>query len=186
MSHSYLKLLKNDWVPQIVKAIFLARDNLRIPIVYNTGGYDSLQTLKLLDGIVDIYMPDIKYSSDKIGLKYSLVKDYWTQVSQAIVEMHQQVGDLIIENGLAKKGLLIRHLVLPNNLSGTKKIMRFLAQKISENTYVNLMDQYYPTNKAYLYHELSRRITPQEFEEAVRLAQDCGLQRLAHLERENL
>lgn len=166
------------WVPQILKALFLAKNDLKIPIVYNTGGYDSVQTLKLLKEIVDIYMPDIKYSSDKIGLKYSLVKDYWTQVKKAVTEMYRQVGELIIDkHGLAKRGLLIRHLVLPNNLAGTKKVMKFIAQKISKNTYVNIMAQYYPTNKAHLYPELSRRITPKEFEKAIKTAKDCGLHR---------
>lgn len=167
------------WVPQIIKALFLAKDDLKIPLVYNTGGYDSVQTLNLLDGIVDIYMPDMKYSSDKTGLKYSLVKDYWTQNKKAIMEMHRQMGDLKIENGLAKKGLLIRHLVLPNNLAGTEKVMAYLAREISKNTYVNIMAQYYPTNKAHLYPGLSRRITPEEFQEALKIAKRFGLQRLA-------
>ena len=166
------------WVPQILKALtFATKKGVKIPLVYNTGGYDSVETLKLLDGIVDIYMPDIKYSDNKIGLKYSKVFHYWSAVKKVIKEMHRQVGDLIIENGLAKRGLLIRHLVLPNNLAGTEKVMKFLANKVSKATYVNIMDQYWPTNKAYQYPELSRRTTSEEYTKAVRLAQQFGLWR---------
>lgn len=165
------------WVPQIIKALAKATDGgLNIPLVYNTGGYDSVETLKLLDGIFDIYMPDIKYSDDKIGVKYSLVPDYWTQAQKVVKEMYHQVGDLIInKNGLAKKGLLIRHLVLPNNLAGTEKVMRFLAQQISKATYVNIMAQYYPTNKAYQYPEISRRITNEELNQALKIAKNLGI-----------
>lgn len=168
------------WVPQIIKALAKAIDGgLNLPLVYNTGGYDSVETLKLLYGIFDIYMPDIKYSNDKIGEKYSLAPNYWTQVQKAVKEMHHRVGDLIInKNGLAKKGLLIRHLVLPNNLAGTKKIMRFLAEQISKNTYVNIMAQYYPTNKAYQYPEISRRITNEELNQALKIAKNLGINHL--------
>ena len=168
------------WVPQIIKALAKAIDGgLNIPLVYNTGGYDSVETLKLLYGIFDIYMPDIKYSNDKIGEKYSLAPNYWTQAQKVVKEMYHQVGDLIInKNGLAKKGLLIRHLVLPNNLAGTKKVMRFLAKQISKATYVNIMAQYYPTNKAYQYPEISRRITKEELNQALKIAKNLGINRL--------
>jgi putative pyruvate formate lyase activating enzyme len=166
------------WVPQILKALIYAIDRgLKLPLVYNTGGYDSVEILKFLDGIVDIYMPDIKYSDNKIAAKYSLVPDYWTVVQKAVLEMHRQVGDLIIENGLAKRGLLIRHLVLPNNLAGTKKVMEFLGNRVSTNTYVNIMAQYRPENKAYQYPELSRAITSEEYDEAVEIAKKAGLRR---------
>lgn len=166
------------WVPQILKALILAvEQGLKIPLVYNSGGYDSVETLKLLDGVVDIYMPDIKYSDDKTGLKYSLVSDYWTVVQKAIGEMYRQVGDLVIEGGIAKRGLLIRHLVLPNGLAGTKKVMEFLANEISKETYVNIMDQYYPANKAFQYSHINRRITSEEYAKAVKLAKQVGLHR---------
>lgn len=167
------------WVPQIIQATFLAKQKgLSLPLIYNTGGYDSVKTLKLLAGIIDIYMPDIKYSNNKIGLKYSLVSDYWTQVKKAIKEMHSQVGNLVIDkNGLAKRGLLIRHLVLPNNLAGTEKVMKFLAQAISKNTYVNIMAQYYPTNKAHLYPKINRQVKLEEVTRAYKIAKRHGLHR---------
>jgi len=133
-------------VPQIVKALLFAIERgLDIPLVYNTGGYDSVDTLKLLDGIFDIYMPDLKYSEDKIAQRYCSAKDYSQVVKQAIKEMHQQVGDLVMdERGIALRGLLIRHLILPDDLAGTYQAMKFIAEKISKNTYLNLMDQYRP------------------------------------------
>ncbi|MBM4402709.1 MAG: radical SAM protein [Candidatus Cloacimonetes bacterium] len=168
------------YVPQILKSLLLAvPKGFHRPLVYNSGGYDHAETLKLLDGIVDIYMPDIKYSNNKIAQRYSLAPNYREKVRLAIKEMQRQVGNLVIDEktGLAVKGLLVRHLVLPNNLAGTKKVMEFLAQEISRDTYVNLMDQYYPYHKAYLYPKLSRKITTQEYEEAMRAALDAGLHR---------
>lgn len=167
-------------VPQIVKAISLAiKKGLRIPLVYNTSSYDSVEVLKLLDGIVDIYMPDTKYSDNKIALKYSNVPRYFEIMKKAIKEMHRQVGDLILnDEKIAIKGLLVRHLVLPNNLSGSKKIFQFLAKEISQNTFLNIMDQYWPAWKANQYPELSRRITIEEYQETIKLAKRAGLKRL--------
>jgi putative pyruvate formate lyase activating enzyme len=166
------------WVPQILKALVLAREKgLKLPLVYNTGGYDSVETLKLLDGIVDIYMPDMKYSDDTIGQKYSLVPKYWTVNKKAVKEMFRQVGDLKInKEGIAERGLLIRHLVLPGGLAGTEKVMKFIAS-LSKNSYVNIMDQYYPSNKADQYPEINRRITPEEFKEAIKISKRVGLHR---------
>ena len=166
------------WVPQILKALVIACEKgLKVPLVYNTGGYDSVETLKLLDGVIDIYMPDIKYSDSKIGLKYSLVPNYWEIVQKAVREMHRKVGDLIIDkNGIVQKGLLIRHLVLPEGIAGTEKVMKFIAS-LSKNSYVNIMDQYYPSNKASQYPEINRRILPEEFEEAIKIAKKEGLHR---------
>ncbi|MBN1146150.1 MAG: radical SAM protein [Anaerolineales bacterium] len=166
--------------PQIMAALLIAAQaGLRLPLVYNTGGYDSLQTLKLLDGVVDIYMPDMKYASKQIARHYSKIPNY-PQVNQAAVrEMHRQVGDLQIdENGLALRGLLVRHLVLPNGLAGTQEIVRFLAQEISSNTYLNLMDQYRPAYNASQFPKLKRPLTSDEFQEAVRMAHAAGLHRL--------
>lgn len=165
------------WVPQIMEAVFLAKEKgLCLPLVYNTGGYDSVKTLQLLRGVVDIYMPDIKYSSNKISAKYSLAPDYWTQVQKAIKEMHYQVGDLILDkSGLAKQGLLIRHLILPNNLAGTEKVMKFLAEKISKDTYINILAQYYPAHKAHLYPQINRRIKTEELKAAYQTAKKYGL-----------
>lgn len=166
------------WVPQILKALPIAIEKgLIIPLVYNSGGYDSVETLQLLKGIVDIYMPDIKYSDSACGLKYSAVPNYWEVVQEAVAEMHRQVGDLRIgKDGVAKRGLLIRHLVLPNKIAGTRKVMGFIAS-LSKDSYVNLMDQYHPANKASQYPELDRRVTPKEFQEALALAKEEGLHR---------
>ena len=167
-------------VPHILDALELAvAKGLRLPLVYNSGGYDSLETLKLLDGIVDIYMPDMKYSDDKIAEQLSGVKDYFEANRAAVKEMHHQVGDLEIdEHGIAQSGLLIRHLVLPYGLAGTREIVCFLAQEISINTYLNIMAQYHPCYKAFDIPKLSRPVNQQEFSEAIELAQKQGLNRL--------
>lgn len=163
--------------PQILKALALARDQgLKIPLVYNTNAYDSVETLKLLDGIIDIYMPDAKYSDDKIALRYSNAPGYFEIMKAAIKEMYCQVGDLVIdENGMAQKGLLVRHLVLPNDLAGSEKIFQFLTQEISKNTFLNVMNQYYPAYHANRYPELSRPITEKEYQRAINLAKKAGL-----------
>ncbi len=167
-------------VPQIVKALSLAVENgLRVPLVYNSGGYDSVSTLELLDGMVDIYMPDLKYSDDRIARRYCNAQDYSSAARAAIKEMHRQVGDLVMdEGGVALRGLLVRHLVLPEDLAGTKQAMKFIAEDVSRNTYVNLMDQYHPCFKADEYSPLDRRITQKEFTQAVKIAQELGIDRL--------
>ena len=167
-------------VPYILDALELAASKgLNIPLVYNTGGYDSLETLKLLDGVVDIYMPDMKYSDKKTAEQLSGIKDYPEANRAAIKEMHRQVGDLQInDQGIAQRGLLVRHLVLPNRLAGTKEIVRFLARKISTHTYLNIMDQYRPSYKASTMTLVSRPLTMEEFNEAITLARRYGLHRL--------
>ncbi|HHH40848.1 MAG TPA: radical SAM protein [Chloroflexi bacterium] len=164
--------------PILAATLIAAEAGLRIPLVYNTGGYDSMAALRLLDGVVDIYMPDMKYADARIAKKYSKIPNY-PQVNQAAVkEMHRQVGDLVLdEHGIAVRGLLVRHLVLPNGLAGTGEIARFLAQEVSPNTYINLMGQYYPTFKAANYPEINRRPTAEEMAEARRLAEEAGLHR---------
>ena len=167
-------------VPQIVKSVYLAvKKGLKIPLVYNTSSYDLPETLKILDKIFDIYMPDVKYSNDKIALKLSQCQNYFEIMKRAVKEMHSQVGDLILDKeGIAKKGLLVRHLILPNNLAGSEKIFQFLAKEISKNTFLNIMDQYYPTFRAFEYPEISRKITKDEFERAISLAKKFGLKRI--------
>ncbi len=166
-------------VPFILEALSFAIDKgLKLPLVYNTNAYDSVEVLKLLDGIIDIYLPDFKYADPKIAKKYSLASDYPQVAKKAILEMYRQVGDLIIENHLAVKGLLIRHLVLPNNLAGTKEIMNFIAKKISKNTFVNLMAQYRPYYKAFEDPNLRRPITEKEFIKALEFAKKAGLKRI--------
>lgn len=167
-------------VAQIIAAVEIAtQQGLRLPLVYNTGGYDSLEALQLLDGIIDIYMPDMKYGDARIARTYSKVRNY-VQVNQAAVkEMHRQVGDLVIDKqGIAQRGLLIRHLVLPNGLAGTKKVLKFIAKEISPNTYLNLMDQYFPCYKADEYSALDRPITSDEYRQVLALAKKYGLTRL--------
>ena len=168
------------YVPQILAALpYAIEGGLRLPLVYNTGGYDSLDALRLLDGIMDIYMPDIKYADEAIARRYSLGKDYYPVAKAAVKEMHRQVGDLVVEDGVAARGLIIRHLVLPDGLAGTAEVMRFIGQELSVHSYVNVMAQYRPENKAARYPELSRGITGEEYAEALRLALEQGLYRLA-------
>ena len=167
-------------VPQIMAGVLIAaQEGLSLPLVYNTGGYESLSTLALLDGIVDIYMPDMKYADPALAKRYSKIKDY-AQINQAaVLEMHRQVGNLRLDSqGIATRGLLIRHLVLPDNLAGTEQVVKFLAEEISPETYLNLMDQYRPAYRAHHYPELTRRITEAEFDYAVNMAQRAGLKRL--------
>ena len=166
-------------IPQILEALILARDGgLTVPLVYNSGGYDSPDTLQLLDGIFDIYMPDAKYGSDEMALKYSNAPRYTHFMKSAIKEMHGQVGDLALdEEGIALRGLLVRHLVLPNGAANTAEVVRFLSEEISKNTYLNVMAQYHPEYRSCGFPELDRRITLKEYNEAVALAVASGLTR---------
>lgn len=178
--HNINLVSPSHYVPQILEALLIAvRDGLAVPLVYNTGGYDSPGTLELLDGVVDIYMPDIKFGDDEIGERYTRAANYFTVARQAIKEMHRQVGDLVVdERGIAVRGLLVRHLVMPGDLARTGAVMKFLAEEISVNTFVNIMDQYYPAHEARRYPELSRRITRGEFRRAVEVARAQGLRRI--------
>ncbi len=164
-------------VPQIVEAIYIAAEKgLELPIIYNSNGYDLTDTIKLLEGIIDIYMPDIKFSDDLLGEKYLGVKNYYRITTNAVKEMFRQVGNLKLDDdGIAYKGLLIRHLVMPQNLAGTEKIMEFIATELSKETYVNIMPQYSPEFKAFYYKELSEGITNNEFNKALEIAQKAGL-----------
>jgi len=167
------------YVPQIIRAAYYAaRKGLRLPFVYNTGGYDSPESLRLLDGIIDIYMPDAKYSDDAAARRYSLVKDYWEVNRAALKEMQRQVGVLQIdERGLATRGVLVRHLVLPEGLAGTREVARFLARELSPDTYINVMAQYRPENKAAEYPPLARPVRAEEVAEALEIAHQEGLHR---------
>ncbi len=162
-------------VPAIIEGLAIAVSmGLTIPIVYNSGGYDSVETLRLLDGIIDIYMPDMKYGDNAVGRRLSGVPDYWDRSREAVREMHRQVGDLEIGE-IAVHGLLVRHLVLPNGLAGTEKVMRFIAEEISCRTYVNIMDQYRPCYLASEDPDICRQITREEFKEAISMAVSAGL-----------
>lgn len=167
-------------VPQILDALVLAAGRgLGLPIAYNTSAYDDVDTLRLLDGVVDIYLPDFKYIDRDNAARYSEAPDYPTIARAALREMHRQVGDLVVDpSGIAVRGLLVRHLVLPGGLAGTNEAMRFLADELSRDTYVNIMDQYRPCFRAHEHPELSRRITAAELTEAVRAARECGLRRI--------
>ena len=167
-------------VPQMLEGIlFAAQRGLRLPIVYNTSSYDDVEMLKLLDGVVDIYMPDFKYADTVIGRRLSKIPDYPVRAQAALKEMHRQVGDLVLdEEGLAIRGVLVRHLVLPGKLAGTGDVMSFLANEISKETYVNIMDQYHPAAKANRHSILSRPVRTSEVDEARTLAYVCGLYRL--------
>ncbi len=163
-------------VPQILEALYLSiKKGLRIPIVYNTSSYDSIESLRLLDGIVDIYLADIKYGNDQTGKKYSKVKGYFSVAKRAIEEMYRQVGNLELDSsGVAKRGLVIRHLLLPNEISGTKEIIKFL-KGVSPSMAINVMEQYYPYFKAFDYPELSRRIREDEYLKALSLVDGLTL-----------
>ena len=168
-------------VPQMLEALYIAASNgLRLPIVYNTSAYDALESLYLLDGIVDIYMPDFKIWDDRLSLRYLKAKDYPEAARQALREMHRQVGVLKMdENGVARQGLLVRHLVMPDDIAGTQAIMRFLSQELSPDTYVNIMDQYRPAGKvnASNYPEINRPLIDGELQYAYQVAREEGLWR---------
>jgi putative pyruvate formate lyase activating enzyme len=165
---------------QILEALPPAIEGgLRIPLVYNTGGYDSAEALGLLEGVFDIYMPDLKFMDGAISRKYCGAADYPERVREAILEMHRQTGDLAVDNrGIARRGLLIRHLVLPEGLAGTREAMRFLSREVSPRTYVNLMAQYRPCGRAGENPPLNRRPTAGELAEAFRIAEEEGIRRL--------
>jgi putative pyruvate formate lyase activating enzyme len=170
---------------QIIAAVAIAAEQgLRLPLVYNTGGYDSPEALALLEDIIDIYMPDMKYGDSGIARRYSKVRDYFEVNCAAVKEMHRQVGDLRLDHrGIAQHGLLVRHLVLPDNLAGTDQVFTFLAAEVSANTYLNLMDQYHPCYRAWDYPPLDRSITASEYQAALQRARAHGLKRLDRRER---
>jgi putative pyruvate formate lyase activating enzyme len=168
-------------VPHLARSLRLAiRKGLHLPLVYNTGGYDSLDVISLLDGIVDIYLPDFKYQDGGLAAKYSSGASDYPEVAAAVIkEMHRQVGELTVdERGVARRGLIIRHLVMPNNIAGTDRFVRWVARELTPATSVNLMAQYRPEHKAFSYPEISRRITAEEWQQAVRWAREAGLKNI--------
>lgn len=177
--HNINFVTPTHYVPQILAALGPAiKHGLRVPLVYNAGGYDGVETLRLLDGVFDIYMPDAKYADPEVAARLSGACDYPEVMRAALREMHRQVGDLEIDTeGRARRGLLVRHLVLPGGLAGTPEVMRFLAS-LSRDTYVNVMAQYRPCFRAAKYPELNRRLSAEEYYEAVEVALAAGLHRL--------
>jgi len=167
-------------VAEILEALLLAaRSGLHLPLVYNTGGFDSLEALSLLDGVIDIYMPDMKYGDARIARSHSKIGKYPEVNRKAVREMHRQVGDLRLDaDGIAQRGLLVRHLVLPGGLAGTEEVVRFLAEQISPNTYLNIMGQYRPAYRAKEYPPLDRPLRVEEYKDALRMAARAGLTRL--------
>ncbi len=167
-------------VPQILDALpYAIADGLNVPLIYNSGGYDSVESLKLLEGIFDIYMPDFKFWDSEMARNYLKAEDYPEKAREAIKEMHRQVGDLTLDaKGIALKGILLRHLVMPEGSAGTRDIMRFIAEEVSPNTYVNIMDQYRPCGNAKKYTSLNKTVTQYEYEEALRTVREEGITRL--------
>jgi len=167
-------------VPQILEALLAAAgQGLRLPLVYNTGGYDRVDTLRLLEGIVDIYMPDLKFWEPQSSELLLHAPDYCQVACAAVQQMHRQVGDLVLdERGLARRGLLVRHLVMPGGLEETRQIMRFLAREVSPDTFVNIMSQYHPAGHAAKHPTINRPITMAEYREALAIARQEGLRRL--------
>ncbi|MCD6318171.1 radical SAM protein [Candidatus Aerophobetes bacterium] len=177
-AHNINLVTPTHFVPQILFSLDLAIEKgLQIPLVYNCGGYESVETLKLLEEVVDIYMPDIKYGGRKEGEKYSSAPNYFEVAKKAVKEMHRQVGNLKLnKEGIAKRGLLVRHLILPNGLAETKNVFNFVAKEISPQTYVSIMSQYFPAYKALYIEELNRKITLKEYNQALKIAEEVGLE----------
>ena len=177
--HNINFVTPTPYVPQIVRALEIAIDHgLTLPLVYNCGGYESLETIRLLEGMVDIYMPDFKYGDDANARKYSKAEDYFERCAEAVEEMHRQVGVLKTDRrGIAMRGVLIRHLVMPHGLAGSQRILEFIAKRLSTDSYVNIMAQYYPSYRAAEYPSLTRRITSEEYQEAIDIARRLGLHR---------
>ncbi|MEQ8222845.1 MAG: radical SAM protein [Candidatus Eremiobacterota bacterium] len=178
--HNINFVTPTHYMPHIIHGIKIAAEaGLSIPIVWNCGGYERDDMIKLLDSIVDIYMPDFKFWDKDVSLKLVNAGDYRERACEAFGEMHRQTGDLVLdEKGLAKRGMLVRHLVLPENMAGTKDVMTFIATELSKNTYVNIMDQYRPCFEAKKVKAMGRRPTDAEYAQAVKEAHECGITRL--------
>ncbi len=175
--HNINLVTPTHYVPEIMEALFIASGNgLNIPIVYNTSGYELISTLKMLDGIVDIYLPDMRYGDQMSAKRFSNAPDYVTINQEAIKEMYRQVGNLVLsDEGIARKGLIIRHLVLPNGLAASGKIFKFISENISKEVYISLMSQYHPVYRAGEFVEINRRINTKEYEEVFNLLLKYGL-----------
>jgi putative pyruvate formate lyase activating enzyme len=178
--HNINFVTPTHYMPHIIHGIKIAAEaGLSVPIVWNCGGYESEDMIKLLDSIVDIYMPDFKFWDKEISLKLVNADDYRERACESFREMHRQTGDLVVdEKGLAKKGMLVRHLVLPENMAGTKDVMTFIAKELSGNTYVNIMDQYRPCFESKKVKAMDRRPTGAEYDLAVKESHECGITRL--------
>ena len=174
--HNINLVTPTHYIPQILAAFVIAvRNGLNLPIVYNCGGYESTATLRKLDGIIDIYLPDGKYTDENTAWQLSKIHGYPEAMKAALKEMHRQVGDLKVDQrGIAQRGLLIRHLVLPDNLAGTKEMMTFIAEKVSPTAAINIMPQYYPAYHAFQHPLLNRHLSRQEYQEALKIARSIS------------
>ncbi len=176
--HNINLVTPTHYTPNLVKAVAIAaRKGLRLPVVYNCSGYENVETLELLDGIVDIYMPDIKYGGIESAKLYSDAPDYFEVCKQAVREMHRQVGDLVIDRTIAWHGLLIRHLVLPNNRADSLQVLEFIANEISRESYVNIMLQYRPAYRAMEFEDINRSVYIEEYYNVLDMARGLGLHR---------
>jgi putative pyruvate formate lyase activating enzyme len=176
--HNINLVTPSHFVPQIVKAVLEATPKgLRLPLVYNTSSYDSLKTLRELKGIISIYLADIRYASNELGRKYSRSRDYVDNARAAIIEMQRQVGDLIVDGeDIAQKGLIVRHLILPNGIAGSEESLNWLVKEVSPRVTVSVMSQYYPANRANKYQELKRKISQEEYAAVVQLVEKLGIE----------
>ena len=167
-----------SYVPQIIEAIKIARVNgLKIPIIYNTNGYENVETIKMLEGYIDIYLPDLKYAEDNLGLEYSKVKNYFEIATTAIKEMYRQVGSPKLNNdGIIEKGLIIRHLILPSNIENSKKVLKWIKENMDKDVYVSVMAQYFPTYKAKQIENINRKLTKEEYEEIENYLYDLDIE----------
>lgn len=175
--HNFGLVSPTHFSAAILKSIYIAaRQGLNLPIIYNTNGYDSVEMLKLYDGVIDIYLPDLKYGNSEYAKKYSLVDNYFEKAKEAIKEMYRQVGDKLIYNGnVVVRGMIIRYLILPNDLSETEKVFKFIAEELSPDIHISLMSQYYPANKAGKEILLDRTLRNSEYEKSIQLLEQYGL-----------
>ena len=175
-AHNINLVTPTMYAPQIAEGIRIARDNgLNIPIIYNSNGYENVETIQALNGLIDIYLPDLKYYDNDIAKKYSKINNYFEYATKAILEMYYQVGlPKFDKNGIIKKGIIIRHLVLPNNIDNSKKVLLWIKQNMPQNVYVSLMAQYFPTHKAYEYPEIDRKLSVEEFTDIKKYLDDLG------------
>lgn len=176
--HNINLVTPTHFTPQILSALKTGIGlGLKLPLVYNCGGYESEEVIDILEGIIDIYMPDVKFSSSAVSQEFCGAPDYFANLKKILKKMHQQVGDLKVIDGIAQRGLLIRHLVMPGGLAGTGEIMEFIAKEISVDTYINIMDQYRPCAEAHKFPAINRAITPEEYRQAQKIASSFGLHR---------
>lgn len=167
-----------SYVPQIIEALKIAKkEGLKLPIVYNTNGYENIETIKMLDGYIDIYLPDLKYSENELAKKYSKVNNYFEIATEAINEMVKQVGvPKIDENGIMKKGVMVRHLVLPNNIENSKNVLKWIVENLPKDIYISVMAQYFPTYKAKEIKEINRKLTIEEWKEIEDYIEKLGIE----------